>query len=138
MSVVLERRFKGYLRSYWLIATIVLSSWSAASEEAPNYGPANRAMAAVGSATHPLSGIWKTDCENFWGYAIHPGKSGKYKVTACGKGCLDHSIGSGEETSIYGDDIFQVIDTNTLKLKATNPKSQLYGKYTTWKRCPKL
>lgn len=76
-----------------------------------------------------FEGIWKSDCEDYWGVQILPIDRDLYAVTFCGlSGCLS----PGEwapNTHIEDDPMYQVVSTKKIRIRRTD------GGYFTYIKC---
>lgn len=76
-----------------------------------------------------FTGIWKSNCEDYWGVQIQPVDAGLYSVGFCGlSGCL----GPGEwtpNTRIENDPLYQIVSAKKLRIKRNG------GGYFTYIRC---
>lgn len=90
------------------------------------------AVAALGACARPpatFSGIWKSNCGDYWGLLISPLDRGYYSVTFCGlSGCLGHEEWT-PDTRIEGDPLYQVISPAEIRIQRRD------GGYFSYLRC---
>jgi hypothetical protein len=75
-----------------------------------------------------FTGIWKGNCEDYYGVQIRPADGGLYVVTFCGlSGCM----APGEWTPnsrILRDPVYQVVSATTLRIKRNDAGYFTYHK----------
>lgn len=73
--------------------------------------------AACSDPATQFTGIWKSNCENYWGVQIRPAERGFYSVTFCGlSGCLQPGDWM-PNTRIEGDPGYQVVSSTSLRIQ---------------------
>lgn len=86
-------------------------------------------MSACSDQKTKFMGIWKSDCNDYWGVQIQPRAGGIYSVTFCGlSGCL----APGEwmpNTRLEGDPLYQVVSSTKIRIK------HKHRSYFTYTRC---
>ena len=76
----------------------------------------------IGSAgcaeqTSDFTGIWKSNCRDYWGLQIKPVENGLYSVAFCGlSGCLDAGQWT-PNTRIAGDPLYEVISAKSIRIQ---------------------
>lgn len=76
-------------------------------------------LAVAGCRAEPqdFSGVWKADCEDYWGVLITPAPEAQYALTFCGlSGCLDPGSWT-TNTRIAGDPMYQVDSPRRLRIR---------------------
>lgn len=90
------------------------------------------AAAVTSACTEPpatFSGIWKSNCGDYWGLLIRPQDRGLYSVTFCGlSGCLGREEWT-PETPIENDPLYQVISPMEIRIQRRD------GGYFSYLRC---
>lgn len=76
---------------------------------------------AVATTDHSLAGFWKAGgCKDDFGLAISPAGAKLYSVSFCGpSGCFKPGAYL-PNTPIFGDDLYRVIDNNTIDVKGSD------------------
>lgn len=76
-------------------------------------------LAAAGCRSEPqdFSGVWKADCEDYWGVLITPAPDAQYALTFCGlSGCLAPGSWTAN-TRIADDPMYQVGSSRRLGIR---------------------
>lgn len=85
------------------------------------------------------SGIWKAECEDFWGVQIKPAGDGLYAIAFCGQsGCTNPGVWA-PNSRIDGDLRYQVVSKSELRIKRNDGGFLVYNKCTSdpaWKTEP--
>lgn len=71
---------------------------------------------AIPSKTHPLAGFWKYSAGDNFGLAIAPAEGSLYSVSFCGPGGCFRPGTYRSNTSIVGDNDYQVISNDSLRV----------------------
>lgn len=100
--------------AFWLLMTVVVVTAS---------------ICGCSDQKNQFTGIWKSNCEDYWGVQIQPAETGLYSVSFCGlSGCLE----SGEwmpNTRIENDPMYQLVSAKKLRIKRKD------GGYFTYTKC---
>jgi hypothetical protein len=87
-------------------------------------------VSAQTSGETDYTGIWKTDCSNYYGVQIKPAENQLYSVSFCGlNGCFEPGKWT-PNTPIEGDPKYKVVSATELGIKRTDG-----GGYFFYKKC---
>jgi len=81
---------------------------------------------AIPSASHPMAGFWKTQSSDNFGLAISPAGSSKYSISFCGPGGCFKPGTYRPDTTLVGDEDYQIVDKNTLHVRGTDGFTSYY------------
>jgi hypothetical protein len=76
-------------------------------------------LGIAGCAPEPadLTGVWKADCDDYWGVLITPAPDARYALTFCGlTGCLAPGSWTAD-THIAGDPMYAVDSPRRLRIQ---------------------
>lgn len=86
-------------------------------------------VSACSEAETRYTGLWKTDCDDYWAVQIRPQNSGLYAVTFCGlSGCLQPGTWM-PDTRIVDDPRYEVVSPKKIRIKRPD------GGHYTYARC---
>lgn len=89
------------------------------------------AMAGVAGCSDrkkTFTGIWKSNCDDYWGVLITPAEGELYAVTFCGlSGCLEPGAWM-PDTRIEGDPLYQVDSATRIRIKRNDRGYFTYNK----------
>ena len=84
---------------------------------------------AISSASHRMAGFWKTQSSDNFGLAISPAGNSKYSISFCGPGGCFKPGTYRPDTTLVGDEDYQIVDQNTLRVRGRDG-------FTTYYRAP--
>src|SRR5438128_447388 len=74
------------------------------------------------------TGIWKSNCSDYWGVQIKPADGGLYSVTFCGlSGCVAPGAWA-PNTRLSGDPMYEVVSATKIRIKRNDAGSFTYLK----------
>lgn len=73
----------------------------------------------VPSKTHPLTGFWRSACDDNFGLAIRPAGPGVYSISFCGPGGCFEPGTYRPDSAIAGDPSYRILDDDTIELSTT-------------------
>jgi hypothetical protein len=77
-----------------------------------------------------FTGIWKSNCDDYWGLQIKPADRDLYTVTFCGlSGCLEQGEWT-PNTPIEGDPMYQLVSSGKIRIKRNDGSVFTYIKCT--------
>ena len=80
---------------------------------------------------HRYTGLWKTDCRDYWAVQIRPASPGQYSVTFCGlSGCLPPGSWM-PDTSIDDDPRYEVLSSKKISIARPDGGHHRYVRCTT-------
>lgn len=95
-------------------------------------------LGACADSTPDFSGIWKSNCRDYWGVRIQPSAAGLYSVSFCGlSGCMQ----AGQwmpDTGIVGDPMYEVVSDTRLRIKRKDAGAFTYTRCSPYPDWPPL
>lgn len=86
-------------------------------------------VVAVGGCADPqarFTGLWKSNCEDYWGVQIKPAGEGLYAVTFCGlAGCMAPGAWM-PNTRVVGDPLYEVHGSSKIGIKRNELEHFVY------------